>query len=97
MADLSGTVERSVQVQGTLSAQGTVSGTVTPRQSMSGGLGVGNLPQIPGYPGPYSVTPDGAGTTLSTAGRVLQEDVVISPIPAGWGKITWNGGTLHVS
>lgn len=56
---------------------------------------------IPIYPTPYSgtidVTPSEERQTLSTAGYMLQADIVVEPIPSNYGLITWDGTTLTVS
>ena len=49
------------------------------------------------YDGPYGVTPGAEAQTLQTAGLKMLGDVTIGAIPAGWGRITWNGGFLTVS
>ena len=57
------------------SAEGTVSTTTA---SLSGDL---TLPtDIPYYTGGYEVNPDFVGTSLSTAGKVLTQNVNVHPI-----------------
>lgn len=52
---------------------------------------------VPEYHGAYEVVPSGETQVLSTAGRLLSQDVTINPIPSNYGLITWNGSTLTVS
>ena len=49
------------------------------------------------YQGPYAVTPSEESQTLSTADLIMGEDVVIDPIPANYGRITWNGSVLLIT
>lgn len=49
------------------------------------------------YTGRYNVTPTRETQTLSTANRVLLDNVTIEPIPSNYGLITWNGSVLTVS
>lgn len=49
------------------------------------------------YEGAYSVTPSASEQVLETAGRILAQNVTISPIPSNYGLITWDGAILTVS
>ena len=49
------------------------------------------------YEGSYTVTPTTQRQTLSTANKLMTDDVTIEPIPSNYGLITWNGSTLTVS
>lgn len=49
------------------------------------------------YTGPYEVTPSEETQTLATAGKSLESNVTVNPIPSNYGLITWNGTVLTVS
>lgn len=49
------------------------------------------------YQGIYEVTPTENTQTLSTANKVLKQNVVVKPIPSNYGRITWDGATITVS
>ena len=49
------------------------------------------------YSGPYEVTPSEETQTLATAGKSLESNVTVNPIPSNYGLITWNGTVLTVS
>ena len=49
------------------------------------------------YSGPYEVTPSEETQTLGTAGKTLNANVIIKPIPSNYGLITWNGSVITVS
>ena len=49
------------------------------------------------YSGPYEVTPTNEIQTLATAGKTLESNVTINPIPSNYGLITWDGNILTVS
>lgn len=49
------------------------------------------------YSGAYTVTPGRTRQLLQTAGRHLMQNVVIEPIPANYGLITWNGSVMTVT
>ena len=54
---------------------------------------VGGIP----YSGSYEVTPSIDTQVLSTASRMLSQNVVVNPIPSNYGLITYNGSTITVS
>lgn len=49
------------------------------------------------YSGSYRVTPNAETQVLITKGFLMQENVVVDPIPSNYGLITWNGTILTVS
>lgn len=53
--------------------------------------------RLPDYTGPTTVTPTGTAQTLATAGRSLNQNIVVEPIPSNYGLVSWNGSVLTVS
>lgn len=51
----------------------------------------------PKYDGTYTVTPSAETQILDTRGKLMQEQVVIGPIPQNYGLITYNGNIITVS
>lgn len=49
------------------------------------------------YDGEYEATPADTEQRILTAGKVLEQDIIINPIPSNYGRITWNGSTITVS
>lgn len=49
------------------------------------------------YDGPYEFTPTQETQTVSTAEKLLLENIIINPIPNNYGLITWNGAIMTVS
>lgn len=49
------------------------------------------------YTGPYEVEPSEYTQILETADLLMDDKVVVNPIPSNYGLITWNGVTLIVS
>lgn len=49
------------------------------------------------YHGGYEFQPSGEAQTIRTAGLVLEEDIIIDPIPENYGLITWDGSVITVS
>ena len=49
------------------------------------------------YPGPYTVTPTEETQILSTQNKLDISNITIEPIPANYGRLTWNGNILTVS
>lgn len=49
------------------------------------------------YTGSYAVTPTETEQVLATAFTSLRADVVVAAIPANYGKIEWDGVSIHVS
>ena len=45
------------------------------------------------YTGPTLIVPAAHTQVLPTAGKRMKEDVVVEPIPANWGLITYDGTT----
>lgn len=83
-------------LQGKLSAQGSLAGTLHGAAGLSGSL-MGGGRVYPTYDGPTTITPNGEVQVEYTAGTVLLTDITINPIPSNYGLITWNGSTLNVS
>lgn len=52
---------------------------------------------VPAYEGETTVTPGNEPQTLETQGKLLNDNIVIHPIPQNYGLITWNGAILTVS
>jgi len=64
------------------------------------GLGIGENVVIttdPVYHGDYEFTPTQQTQTVSTSGYLLEQNIIINPIPSNYGLITWDGSTLTVS
>lgn len=49
------------------------------------------------YTGETEVTPSEETQVLFTAGKVVEQNIKINPIPSNYGLITWNGSILTVS
>lgn len=49
------------------------------------------------YHGDYEFTPSSEQQTIRTAGLVLEENIIIDPIPDNYGLITWDGSVITVS
>lgn len=88
------TVEASLSNQRLEAAASIADMTITAGATISTPVAYSPLPH---YEGAYEVTPSEAAQTLATSGEVLDGDIVIAPIPANYGLITWNGVTLTVS
>lgn len=56
-----------------------------------------NHNRIPTYTGTYEVTPTQERQVLPTAGKRLDNDIVVESIPENYGLITWNGSFIRVS
>lgn len=52
---------------------------------------------LPGYEGPYEVTPAAFAQVIPTSGLAMLHDLTVGPIPSNYGLITWNGAVLTVS
>ena len=53
--------------------------------------------EVQQYDGPLTIIPSGSRQVLETAGMKLADNIVIDPVPQGYGRIEWNGSTLTVS
>lgn len=49
------------------------------------------------YDGPYEFTPTQETQTVSTAEKLLLDNIVINPIPQNYGLVTYNGSIITVS
>lgn len=67
-------------------------------ESVSLGLGV-SVNTVAGehYDGETHFTPTREAQTVHTAGTIVDEDIIVEPIPQNYGLITWNGSSLTVS
>ena len=64
--------------------------------SISGQMELSNT-AVSRYTGEYHVIPTLSAQTLNTAGKIMNENVVVEKIPEYYGLITWNGSYLRVS
>lgn len=64
----------------------------------STGIGAAySMQQNAHYDGEYTFTPTQEQQTVQTAGLVVDQDIIIEPIPSNYGLITWDGSVLTVS
>ena len=49
------------------------------------------------YEGPYECTPGDEEQTIPAAGKLMLRDFRINPIPANYGKVSWDGHILTIS
>ena len=55
------------------------------------------IPAPASYHGTYSFTPSADTQTIPTAGLLMNENIVVNPIPQNYGLISWNGLGIRVS
>lgn len=55
------------------------------------------IDRLPDYDGATEVTPSGETQILRTAGKSVESDIIVNPIPSNYGLVTWNGSVLTVS
>lgn len=48
------------------------------------------------YAGPYEVEPSEEEQVLPTAGMVMRSDLVVAPVPSGYGRVERRGSALIV-
>lgn len=85
------------RIIGSLSAVLGIRGTLSGQSAITAALTVPEVVEPPHYVGPYEVTPTQSAQTISTAGMMLTQDIMVNPIPNNYGLITWNGSTITVS
>lgn len=56
-----------------------------------------SVSRIPRWEGEYTFTPSDEAIELETEGKMMEQNLVINPIPSNYGKISWNGVFLMVS
>ena len=104
--ELSGKLSGGDQLNGALSSAGELTCVLSIESGLSGGLSTdGTLKGVlsaatgetPVYHGPYELEPTTEIQTVHVAGTVMQEDLIIDPIPSNYGRIGWNGAILTVS
>ncbi len=67
-------------------------------EEVSLGLGIAvNTVAGEHYEGATHFTPTAEAQTVHTAGMIVDEDIVLEPIPQNYGRITWDGASLTVS
>ena len=90
-------MEDQIVIGGDLNLNELIDGEISLHSMLSGEVGVFTplLPDV--YTGAVEVTPSSEVQTLETAGLMLNESIVINPIPSNYGLITWNGSKLTVS
>lgn len=50
----------------------------------------------PSYTGGYEFTPNDDTQIVATAGQVLEQDIVINPVPNTYGHVAWDGRFISV-
>ena len=76
----------------------TLDGELNLQAVFDGELGFGGGGSEHGeYTGPTEVTPSQEEQTLQTAGLIVNQNIIVNPIPSNYGLITWNGSILTVS
>ena len=73
------------------------------------GVKIGDVPNVsvgldtaivasltPHYEGNTEITPGDNAQVLVTAGMIVDEDIIVDPIPSNYGHILWNGSFLSV-
>ena len=83
-------------ITGTISPVGVVSGSISADSSMTGTITIGGASDLPEYDGSYAITPTDEPITLNTAYRIPVENIIINPVPQNYGHIAWNGSYLSV-
>ncbi len=51
---------------------------------------------LPPYTGQTVITPSENVQTLTTADKVVTQNIIVNPIPANYGKIVWDGARLRI-
>lgn len=93
-------------MNGTLQAIGSISGSLTPTQTLSGVLsgtpevsGSVTLPQsrdVPAYEGDYIVTPELETFVMPTNGLRMTDDVIVREIPVTYTSNLYDGITVVI-
>lgn len=51
----------------------------------------------PSYSGEYEFTPNDNTQIVATAGQILEQDIVINPVPNTYGHVAWDGRFISIS
>ena len=81
----------AVNVQ--LESTGVLQAAISAEQNLTGVLSIAGAT----YTGDVDFTPQENKQVVYCAGRVMSQNIVIEPIPSNYGKIAWDGVSLHVS
>lgn len=54
------------------------------------------IDRLPDYSGATEVTPSGETQVLRTAGRSVESDIIVNPIPSNYGRIETRGSALYI-
>lgn len=49
------------------------------------------------YLGPTSFIPTEERQIAHTAGQLIEQDIIVEPIPSNYGKITWDGRRITIT
>lgn len=82
---------------GTLSGKGTVSGSVTQKESIHGTLGISTSGVTEQYKGDYEVTPRLSAQVLETRKKVMTDNLTIKEIPIYEVSNTSGGTTVYIA
>ena len=85
----------SGQLSAALCVSGGLAGALSAEGALEGRLTIAGA--VPSYAGPCEATPGSADQVIPCAGLVMPADFTVRAVPAGWGRIGWDGITLTVS
>ena len=74
---------------GKLIATGVLQGTVSAEASLAGTLTVAT--GVPFYHGPFEVTPGEEPVVIDCSGLLMPQNIIVAPVPSNYGRIDWNG------
>lgn len=89
----------TIVIDGTLSLLTEIDGDfelVVPIDGEAGVITTVKEYDLPSYTGQTVITPSENIQTLTTADKVVMQNIIVNPIPANYGKIVWDGARLRI-
>lgn len=86
-----------IEIIGSLKMTENITGKLSAAEKISGRINIPEIVRPAAYDGSYHIIPGQEAQMLDTRGYMMDDDMVIEPIPQNYGLITWNGTTLTVS
>ncbi len=96
---MDGRIIEVFEISGSLSPTGSIiSGQLSGMAKITGEM---TIPEVV-YPASvydeaHEFTPSDVQQVAHTANKLVEQDIIINPIPSNYGLVTWDGSTLTVS
>ena len=84
-------------ITGSISEVASIDAELSEVETISAEITIPTYINVDVYDGEYEFAPTTETQVINTTNKTLTNNIVISPIPSNYGRITWDGGRLTIS